>query len=325
MLKYGADVEVKDDNAFTPLFHAAKHGSVTNLLELFETGKAKPNHIAKDEKGIQKTALCLAKCTETVKILLNFGVKTCNILQPEKSMNTNTMADVTNLAEFLENHSEESSNIILNECLEEINEDLVVFNFEPFEDVSMESNEMELHRNVQKNKKSGLLLHPIMQAFLYLKWKQVKKLYFLFMCFEVAFVIALSFLGYDFVRMTFCNYCGEKYLRNEPTDLFHPHKFWDQKYGENVPPYHKNEDSLGQLSCFVKSEDDCDNDDNPGDCNGESLDFRRSITTDFCDDIQTETTEQGDCALIKFKGNKSQQLQSLKDDYFLSCHKHFLR
>ena len=267
---YEADVEVKDDNGFTPLFHAAKHGSVTNLLELFETGKAKPNHIAKDEKGIQKTALCLAKCTETVKILLNFGVKTCNILQPEKSMNTNTMADVTNLAEFLENNSEESSNIILNECLEEINEDLVVFNFEPFEDVSMESNEMELHRNVQKNKKSGLLLHPIMQAFLYLKWKQVKKLYFLFMCFEVAFVIALSFLGYDFVRMTFCNYCGEKYLRNEPTDLFHPHELWDGKYGENVPPYHKNEDPLGQLSCFVKSEDDCGNDNIPVDCNKKS-------------------------------------------------------
>ena len=138
------------------------------------------------------------------------------------------------------------------------------------------------------------------------------------MCFEVAFVIALSFLGHDFVRMTFCNYCGEKYLRNEPTDLFQPHKLWDGKYGEN-------EDSLGQLSCFVKSKDDCDNDDNPGDCNRGSIEFRSSITTDFCDNNQTKTTEQGDCALIKFKGNKSQQLQSLKDDYFLSCHKHFLR
>ena len=313
-------MEVKDDNGFTPLFHAAKHGSVTNLLELFETGKAEPNHIAKDEKGIQKNALCVAKCTETVKILINFGIKTSNILQPEKSMNTNTIADVTKLAEFFKNNSEESSKIILNECLEEIKEDLVVFNFEAFEDVSMKSNEMELHENVQKSKKSGLLLHPIMQAFLYLKWKQLKKLYFLFMCFEVAFVIALSFLGHDFVRMTFCNYCGEKYLRNEPTDLFHP-----LKLGENVPPYHKNEDSLGQLSCFVKSEDDCDNDDNPGHCNKESIDFRQEITTDFCDDNQTKTTEQRDCALIKFKGNKSQQLKNLKDDYFLSCHKHFLR
>ena len=64
------------------------------------------------------------------------------------------------------------------------------------------------------------------------------------MSFEVAFVIALSFLGHDFVRMTFCSYCGEKYLRNEPTDLFHPHKLWDQKYGENVSPYYENEDSL---------------------------------------------------------------------------------
>ena len=94
----------------------------------------------------------------------------------------------------MEYNSEEASNIILNECLEEIKEDLVVFNFEAFEDVS-KRNEMELHENVQKNKKSGLLLHPIMQAFLYLKWKQVKKLYFLFMCFEIAFVIAFSFSG----------------------------------------------------------------------------------------------------------------------------------
>ena len=318
-------MEVKDDNSFTPLFHAAKHGSLTNLLELFKTGNAEPNHIAKDEKGIQKNALCVAKCTETVKILINFGIKSSNILQPEKSTNNNTKADVTNLAEFLENNSEEASNIILNECLEEIKEDLVVFNFEAFEDVSMKSNEMELHENVQKNKKSGLLLHPIMQAFLYLKWKQLKKLYFLFMCFEVAFVIALSFLGHDFVRMTFCSYCGEKYLRNEPTDLFHPHKLWDQKYGENVSPYFKSEDSLGQLSCFVKSEDECDDDDNPGDCNKESIDFRNEITTDFCDDNQNKTTEQRDCALIKFKGDKSQQLKSLKDDYFLSRHKHFLR
>jgi hypothetical protein len=180
---------------------------------------------------------------------------------------------------------------------------------------------MELHESVQKNKKSGLLLHPIMQAFLYLKWKEVKKLYFLFMCFEVAFVIALSFLGHDFVRMTFCNYCGEKYLRNEPTDLFHPHKHWDEKYEENVPPYHKNEDPLGQLSCFVKSEDDCGNDDIPEHCNKKSIDFRRKIATDFCDDNQTKT--KGDCALIKFKGNKSQQLQSLKDDYFLCLSKLF--
>ena len=125
--------------------------------------------------------------------------------------------------------------------------------------------------------------------------------------------------------MTFCSYCGEKYLRNEPTDLFHPHKLWDQKYGENVSPYYKSEYSLGQLSCFVKSEDDCGNDNIPVDCNKKSIDFRKEITTDFCDNNQTKTTEQRDCALIKFKGDKSQQLQSLKDDYFLSCHKHFLR
>ena len=249
-------------------------------------GQAKSNHYAYESreptsttenddanknKGPQITALCLAKTTEAVQILLNFGAKTSNVLK--------TVDNKTNIDEFLENHSVETSNIILNECLEEINEDLVVFNFEPFEDANKDGNEMDLHISVKKNNRSGLLLHPIMQAFLHLKWKQVKRLYFIFMCFEVAFVVALSFLGYDFVRMTFCSYCGEKYLRDEPTDLFYPHNLWSRNdtYGKNVPPYHQGETPLGQLKCFIKSKDNCESEDIPDNCNGDSTEVREKF------------------------------------------------
>ena len=213
----------------------------------------------------------MAKSTEAVQILLNFGAKTSNVLK--------TVDNKTNIDEFLENHSVETSKIILNECLEEINEDLVVFNFEPFEDVKKDGkggsiDEMDLHRSVKKNNRSGLLLHPIMQAFLHLKWKEVKRLYFIFMCFEVAFVLALSFLGYDFVRMTFCNYCGEKYMRDEPTKLFHPRNLW----ADDVPPYHQGVNPLGELKCFIKSEENCAPEDDPEGCNKDSTEVRE----EFC-------------------------------------------
>lgn len=316
-------------------------------------GKANPHHPnpqdksnptnengAKATEGPQTTALCLAKTTEAVQMLLNFGAKTSNVLKTAKTSNDlKTVDNKTNIDEFLENHSEETSNIILNECLEEINEDLVVFNFEPFEDVKEDSNrnEMDLHKSVKKNNKSTLLLHPIMQAFLHLKWKQVKRLYFVFMCFEVAFVVALSFLGYDFVRMTFCSYCGEKYLRYEPTDLFYPHNRWAEKYEGNVPPYHQDEMPLGQLQCFIKSEENCENEDIPDNCNQESIGVREEFCKDgqnkteqedcakkdFCKDEQNKT-EQKDCAQVQFQ-NGSIHLVEMEQDYLLRCHKHFLR
>ena len=257
----------------------------------------------------------MAKSTEAVQILLNFGAKTSNVLK--------TVDNKTNIDEFLENHSVETSKIILNECLEEINEDLVVFNFEPFEDIKKDAegrsiNEMDLHLSVKKNNRSGLLLHPIMQAFLHLKWKQVKRLYFIFMCFEVAFVVALSFLGYDFVRMTFCSYCGEKYLRDEPTDLFHPHKFWADEYGKNVPPYHQGVKRLGELRCFIKSEGNCEPEDYPANCNGESNSVRKEFKengTDFCKPVANDSnTKQEDCAKVTFE-NGSTHLTNMQENY----------
>ena len=276
----------------------------------------------------------MAKTTEAVQILLNFGAKTTNVLK--------TVDNKTNIDEFLDNHSVETSNIILNECLEEINEDLIVFNFEPFEDVTKDGNEMDLHRSVKKNNRSSLLLHPIMQAFLHLKWKQVKRLYFVFMCFEVAFVVALSFLGYDFVRMTFCNYCGEKYLRDEPTDLFHPHNLWKKEYGENFPPYHHDIKPLGKIKCFIKSEDNCETEDIPDNCNGDSTKVRegfckdgqdcskfekreneKEVRKDFCTDAQNKT-EQEDCAKVEYPDG-TKHLIEMQEKYHFKCHKYFLR
>ena len=261
----------------------------------------------------------MAKTTEAIQILLNFGAKTSNVLKAND--NKTNIDDKTNIDEFLDNHSEETSKIILNECLEEINEDLIVFNFEPFEDMKKESHEMDLHKSVRKNNRSQLLLHPIMQAFLHLKWKQVKGLYFVFMCFEVAFVLALSFLGYDFVRMTFCNYCGEKYMRDEPTILFHPRNLW----ANDVPPYHQGVKPLGELKCFIKSEENCEPEDNPEDCNKDSTGVReefRKNHTDFCHGEQDKTKRE-DCAKVTFENGT--HLIDMQEKYHFWCHKYFLR
>ena len=61
---------------------------------------------------------------------------------------------------------------MLSECISEVNEELLVFDFEYFKHSLGELNEMDLHRKIQESGQSQLLLHPVMQAFLHLKWDQ---------------------------------------------------------------------------------------------------------------------------------------------------------
>ena len=60
----------------------------------------------------------------------------------------------------------------MSECISEVNEEMLVFDFEYFKYSSEELNEMDLHRKIQESGQSEILLHPLMQAFLHLKWDQ---------------------------------------------------------------------------------------------------------------------------------------------------------
>ena len=72
-----------------------------------------------------------------------------------------------------------------------------------------ERNELDLHLKVAKHGQDELLLHPIMQASLDIKWKMFSRSYWLMMFFDLAFAIILTLVGSYFVSITHCHNCTD--------------------------------------------------------------------------------------------------------------------
>ena len=99
---------------------------------------------------------------------------------------------------------------------------------------TFEENEMDLHRFLKQHGKSELLLHPILQIFLDLKWNQVKMYYWVTLLFDIMFVGVLIFSAYHFLNLVFCVACLEA-----ETPTF-------QNWSMNIN-YH---DMEGKIKCF---------------------------------------------------------------------------
>ena len=79
-----------------------------------------------------------------------------------------------------------------------------------FEHTTAKNNEMDLHLLVQEHGKSELLLHPIFQVFLDLKWNQVKKFYLFNLLLDIIFLILLACSAYYFLDLIYCQPCDEE-------------------------------------------------------------------------------------------------------------------
>ena len=156
-MSHGADVDAEDYKGYTPLFYASNNFCLEILIELLDTGRVNVNHKGKNGK----TALSKAHNYDTLMILRKYGAKTT----------------WNQLKSLMKCHITSSPKAILSESISEIDEELLVLDFDHFKKISDE-NEMDLHLMVQEYGKSELLLHPLLQVFLDLKWHQVKNWYF---------------------------------------------------------------------------------------------------------------------------------------------------
>ena len=158
-------MDLKDNNGYTPLFYASSKGSLANLIELLDSGHADVNHISCDKN--QSTAISKAYSHEIIRILLNYGAEP-------------TWFD---FEKVLQSHTKISTRAILSRSLFTINNedsDLLVFDFSHFDsEEEGEKCDLALHQKVTKQKKDKkhLLLHPVLQSFLELKWSQIRKHY----------------------------------------------------------------------------------------------------------------------------------------------------
>ena len=72
LLSFGADVDLKDHKNYTPLFYASSSGSLANLFEFLDRGRADVTHVSCKN---QYTALTKAKSHEVIRILLQHGAE----------------------------------------------------------------------------------------------------------------------------------------------------------------------------------------------------------------------------------------------------------
>ena len=117
----------------------------------------------------------------------------------------------SDLQRIAKRHFVSSSRAILNECISEVNGELLVLDFCHFKppNTTDEKNEMDFHLRVAKYGKQELLVHPIMQAFLDIKWGKFQKMYWLNLFFDLIFAIFLMLVGHHFVRLTHCHECNK--------------------------------------------------------------------------------------------------------------------
>ena len=204
-MEFGANVDSKNSKGYTPLFFAASAGSSANLIELLDHGHADVNHIADDEK----TALSKARSYETVMILTKYGIETKKQHMIKNKQNGRDEPE-TDLDVLIKYHFEASPKAILNQCISEVNDELVVLDFGHFENTSEENNEMDLHIKVHEHGMDELLLHPILQAFLDFKWSKFQYTFALHLMLELLLVVLLTIVGQHFMSLIFCRSAGDR-------------------------------------------------------------------------------------------------------------------
>ena len=107
-------MECEDENGSTPLIHASTHDCLPNLVELLDRGQADIKHLASDGS----TALSKAHSPEVVMLLSKYGAE----------------ATQSHLIKFMELRNYSCWKIILNQCMSHVNNELLFFNFDIFQD-----------------------------------------------------------------------------------------------------------------------------------------------------------------------------------------------
>ena len=276
LLNHGANVESIDQKGYTPLFYAASNCCLEILIELLDKGHANVKHVATDDKI---TALSKAHNYEAVMILTKYGAE------------TNRNQD--DMKRLMERHNVSSPKAILSQCISEVNEELLVLDLGHFkkENTTDDCNEMNFHEMAEEHGKSKLLLHPIFQVFLDLKWNQVKKFYWFNLLLDIVFVILLTCSAYHFLNLIYCQPCDEIMDRSWPMEI------------------NTNETS-GTINCFSPFEFCYEKDQKQEDC---------STVTNACKDPEK-------CA--NFTDSSKSKIINTYDtwtNHGIKCHKNFLR
>ena len=293
-MEFGANVDSVNSEGYTPLFCAASTGSSANLIELLDHGHADVNHISAYDG---KTALSKARSYETVMILTKYGIET-----KKQHMIDGRDEPETDLDVLIQHHFEASPRAILNQCISEVNEELVVLDFGHFENTLEKNNEMDIHIKVHKHGMDELLLHPILQAFLEFKWSMFQYTFMLHLMLELLLVVLLTIVGQHFMGLIFCRSYGYNISDQE----------WFMDIRDST-----TKNLTGRINYFGSTCHDKENCD--------LLNSTINRLTDNINFLNSKCQDKEQCALVNFPNDTSGFVNITAMYNGLRCRKNFLR
>ena len=192
-------MDCEDPYLCTPIFYASKAGILENIILLKKFG-AHVNH--KDEED--RTALFRARTYETVMLLLKYGADpTISASRYSKDDEVIPVTAIEHAIDF----NVDSVNAILDNCLMKDPDENLVMDFGVFKSHQGESSILESVSQLHYDKnddKPPLLLHPLLQIFLNLKFKRVLVMLLLQIMFQVMQLLPFTAMAVHYVQMTTC-------------------------------------------------------------------------------------------------------------------------
>jgi hypothetical protein len=233
LLRCGAQVDVRDNRGYTALHMAVKRGNETNSLTLLENN-ADPNAYG-DKPNFHKMPLHRARSKKVVQLLLQHGANpyakmidsTCKKDSPITPIMCENVCceDVKPSSVFdllLERHPSAVEEL-LNSYVKTNGQDMdssdfeLIYNFEiffkeglqaEFDDISdvdtSDINEMAVHTKIIEMRQRVLLKHPLVEAFLHIKWQLMKKFVIANVVQYTIFLVVLTVLAILQTKMTKC-------------------------------------------------------------------------------------------------------------------------
>ena len=230
LLKFGCPVNgVEIEKGYTPLFEAVKFGSLSVVIELIENG-AHVNFISHNEKSIssthssplitstpetpqkkavsEKTPMFRARTYDIVKYLIQKGAKP--IVYSTKT------DEKINAIEHLMKHNPEAARAVFDDCLDIDKDSNLIMDFKIFTSNNNDCPEDEMKLLICAEEQSKLrcigdvnlrkllVLHPLLQIFLNLKFKTIRYYFNLLLVFQFLMVVMLTLIAVEFVQFTDC-------------------------------------------------------------------------------------------------------------------------
>ena len=92
--------------------------------------------------------------------------------------------------------------------------DILILVYSPIDssvgdEMDVHTKAIELHKEADDHKMKEMILHPILQIFLELKWDQVKKIYWFRLFLTMAFTFVLTWKCTNFFQTIYCRSCKE--------------------------------------------------------------------------------------------------------------------